>query len=280
LAGQPPSSPDRVRRHRPAARWALLGGAVLLSAAFVLLGTWQVHRLAWKRDLIARVDSRIHAAPVDAPGPGAWAGIDRARHEYLRVKVAGRYLHDKEALVQATTELGAGHWVLTPLETAGGTWVWINRGFVPAEARDPARRGAPPQDGTVQVQGLLRLTEPGGAYLRDNDPAAGRWFSRDVAALSAARGLPPAQVAPYFIDAEAVPGTPAGTWPAAGLTVVRFANNHLVYAITWYGMAVLLLGATAHLLRTGRLRSPVDNRQPMGHPDRPDAGAASDDPRG
>ncbi|MFT4265774.1 MAG: SURF1 family protein [Xenophilus sp.] len=234
-------------------RAVLLGGVAVLVAGFSLLGTWQVQRLAWKRDLIARVGARVHAAPVPAPGPAEWPGIGRARHEYLRVRADGRYLHGREALVQASTELGSGYWVLTPLQTRDGTLVWINRGFVPPEARDPARRGRPAPEGDVQVEGLLRISEPGGGFLRDNDPAADRWFSRDVAALSSARGLPAKRTAPYFIDAQALAGTPAGTWPAAGLTVVRFPNSHLAYAITWYGMALLLLGATVHLLRTGKM---------------------------
>ncbi|WP_425425207.1 SURF1 family protein [Xenophilus azovorans] len=244
-----PTGPAAASRGR---RAALLAGVAVGIAGFVLLGNWQVQRLAWKRDLIARVDARIHAPPVAAPGPAEWPAIDRTRHEYLRVQADGRYLHDKEALVQASTALGAGYWVLTPLATADGHRIWINRGFVPTEARDPARRGRPAPEGTVHVQGLLRLSEPGGAFLRDNDPAAQRWHSRDVAALSAAHGLPAGSVAPYFIDAQAEPGTPAGTWPAAGLTVVRFSNSHLVYAITWYGLAALLLGATVYLLRSER----------------------------
>jgi len=91
----------------------------------------------------------------------------------------------------------------------------------------------------------LRFSEPGGAFLQPNDPATERWASRDVAAIGAARGLADATstapLAPYFVDAEADPRVP-DAWPRAGLTVVRFSNNHLSYAITWF---VLALGSTS-----------------------------------
>jgi len=238
---------------RTKARWPWLVGAALLFLTLVQLGNWQVQRLAWKRDLIARVDARIHAGPVAAPDQAQWPVIDRASHEYRRVRLQGRLLHEHEALTQATTVLGQGYWALTPLQADDGTLVWINRGFVPPQARDPARRGAPPPEGSVSITGLLRITEPGGGFLRENDPSTDRWHSRDVQALSASRGLPVNQVAPYFIDQEAADGYAADVWPVAGLTVVRFANNHLVYALTWYGLALGL--AVALVWRHARHRS-------------------------
>lgn len=242
-----------ARRSRTRWPWLLAAAAVFL--ALVQLGNWQVQRLSWKRDLIARVDARIHADPATAPDQAQWPAVTRASHEYRRVSLRGRFLHEHEALAQATTGLGQGHWVMTPLRRDDGELVWINRGFVPAEARDPTRRGAPPPDGEVEITGLLRITEPGGGFLRDNDPAADRWHSRDVAALSASRGLPAGQVAPYFIDQEAAARAAPGVWPAAGLTVVSFRDNHLVYAITWYGLALGLLAAVGLAWRSERRRA-------------------------
>jgi surfeit locus 1 family protein len=86
----------------------------------------------------------------------------------------------------------------------------------------------------VEVTGLLRLTEPKGAFLRSNDPAANRWYSRDVAAIAASQGI--ATVAPYFIDADRA----GDGWPRGGMTTVRFPNNHLVYALTWFALAGLV----------------------------------------
>lgn len=212
---------------------------LLLAAAFTALGVWQLERRAWKLDLIARVESRIHAPPRPLTG---WAGLTDA-DAYTPVRLTGTFLNERETLVQALTERGAGWWVVTPLHTAAGT-VLVNRGFVPAQFRDPATR--PPPAGGGDVVGLLRASEPGGGFLRRNDPAADRWYSRDVAAIARARGL--TQVAPFFVDAEAgaAPGYPVG-----GLTVVAFRNAHLAYALTWFALAALSLAGAAIVWRSG-----------------------------
>lgn len=216
-------------------RIGLTLAAMGLFAAFCALGLWQVERLAWKRDLIARVDTGIHAAPVPAPRAATRAD------EYRRVVTTGHFLHDKSALVQAATVRGAGYWVLTPLRRPDGTIVLINRGFVPPDAK---MRYARPS-GLIRLTGLLRLTEPGGGFLRRNDPAANRWYSRDVAALAASRNLH--RVAPYFIDVDA--GSSPDTLPVGGLTVLRFPNNHLQYALTWFVLAAMVATAYIVLMR-------------------------------
>ena len=209
--------------------------AVLFFALFVALGTWQVQRRTWKLDLIARVEQRVHAPPVAAPGPAEWPQVSVARDEYRHVTVTGTFLDQSQTLVQAATELGAGYWVLTPLRTPAGSIVLVNRGFVSSDDRGRV----PPGGETATVTGLLRITEPGGAFLRHNNPAANRWYSRDVQAIARARGL--GNVAPYFIDEEARGG--AMSLPVGGLTVIRFHNSHLVYAITWYTLALMVAGA-------------------------------------
>lgn len=216
--------------------------ALLLFACFVSLGQWQVRRLAWKLELIDRVERHLQAEPVAAPGREAWAAIaGGAADEYLKVRLDGVFVNERETLVQAVTEQGPGFWVLTPLRGADGAFYLVNRGFVDAAHRAPATRAAGQPAGAVTVAGLLRRTEPRGGFLRRNDPAADRWYSRDVAAIAAAAGLPAADVAPYFVDADARPN--AGGWPVGGLTVVRFHNSHLVYAITWYTLALMVAGA-------------------------------------
>ena len=213
--------------------------ALLGIAGLIALGIWQIERRAWKLALIDRVEQRIHAVPGPMPSPASWPAIDAASDEYRRVTVSGRFLHDRETLVQAVTEKGPGFWVLTPLQTADGTVVLINRGFVPPERRDPASRRDGNPATPVAITGLLRLTEPKGGFLRSNDTAANRWYSRDVEAIAAARGLP--RTAPFFIDADATPNP--GGYPRGGLTVVNFHNNHLIYALTWFGLAIMLAGA-------------------------------------
>jgi surfeit locus 1 family protein len=223
--------------------------AILLVVCLAALAVWQVHRRTYKLDLIARVEARVHAAPAPAPGPGGWAGISAAADEYRRVSATGEWLEDRSTLVQAVTDLGGGYWVMTPLARDDGTTVLVNRGFVPATGRDPAS-WRPRSPGPVTVTGLFRMTEPGGAFLRANDPASNRWFSRDVAAIAASRGLD--RVAPYFIDAGRPPGETG--LPVAGLTVIAFSNNHLVYALTW-GALALMAAAGAVFVNLDRLRS-------------------------
>ncbi len=220
----------------PRARYVLTGCLFCLAVVFLALGTWQVQRLFWKLDLIERVESRIHAAPVTAPARAEWPNVAREKDEYRRVTANGLFRHDRTALVQAVTERGAGFWVLTPLVLADGSTLLVNRGFVPADRSSPeARLASEIAAGPVAVTGLLRMSEPGGAFLRSNDPASERWFSRDVSAIAAARGLE--DVAPYFIDADATPNP--GGLPIGGLTVVAFRNSHLVYALTWYALAAM-----------------------------------------
>lgn len=211
---------------------ALVGFAVLLG-----LGTWQIHRLEWKRALIARVEARVHAHPADAPSPDQWSRDGADAYEYRRVALRGRYLHERETLVQAVTGLGGGFWVMTPFRTADGYDVLINRGFVPPAHRYPGTRPQGQIKGEATVIGLLRKSEPKGGFLRTNDSATNRWYSRDVAAIAAARNLP--RCAPYFVDAEALEPAVAGA-PTGGLTVVAFANDHLQYALTWFALALMI----------------------------------------
>ncbi|WP_208511879.1 SURF1 family cytochrome oxidase biogenesis protein, partial [Variovorax paradoxus] len=113
---------------------------------------------------------RVHAVPVAPPARADWPRVNAADDEYRHVRLSGTFLHEKETLVQASTNLGAGFWVLTPLQTARGV-VMVNRGFVPPEARERAARTAPEPMGETQVTGLLRISEPRGGFLRSNDPA-------------------------------------------------------------------------------------------------------------
>lgn len=228
---------------------SVLGGIFFI--LFMGLGIWQVERLQWKLDLIARVDARVHAAPVAAPGNDDWANVNQKEDEYRHVALTGTYLNDKEVLVHALTERGAGYWVLTPMRSPDGALTFINRGFVPGDKRDPSSRRETQIAGETTVTGLLRMPEPGGFFLRPNDPARDNWNSRDVAAFAEKDNLGP--VAPYFIDADASSG--AGTLPIGGLTVVKFRNSHLSYAITWFALAAMVAGAAIFVWRHERKSS-------------------------
>lgn len=223
---------------------------LLLTAVFIGLGTWQVKRLHWKLDLIARVDARVHAPPQPAPGPSTWSSINANDDEYRHVRIAGTLMNDKETQVYAVTNLGPGFWVLTPMKSADGTITWINRGFVPTDKRNPKTRPEGEISTPTTITGLLRINEPKGTLLRSNVPQDERWYSRDVAAMAAARGL--TDVAPYFIDADSQPN-PGGS-PVGGLTQIVFPNSHLVYAFTWFGMAIMSFGMTGYLVFLERKR--------------------------
>ena len=225
-------------------RLAFVTGVCLLTVVFAGLGLWQLQRRVSKLDLIARVEARIHAVPVAAPGPAEWPQIDPAAYEYRRVALQGRYLDAPEALTLAVTERGPGFWVLAPLRTEGGFTVLVNRGFVPEDRRGPdERRTVAGRE--ARVVGLLRLTEPGGGFLRANDPAGGRWYSRDVAAIAELSGIAP--VAPYFVDADGA--SEPGPLPQSGMTQLGFRNTHLVYALTWFALALMSAAAGIYLVR-------------------------------
>ena len=141
---------------------------------------------------------------------------------------------------------------MTPLRTDRGFTVLVNRGYVPAGLPGtPAFDRTAPPAGEVTVTGLLRSSEPGGGFLRRNRPKKDQWYSRDVAAIAAARDLPAARVAPYFVDADA--GSAHSRWPAGGLTVIHFPNHHLGYAVTWYLMALGCAVGIGILLRAAWL---------------------------
>lgn len=241
--------PTKATPARRGLRWLLSGFLAVSVALLVGLGLWQVERLAWKQDLIARVDARVHADPVALPPATTWAGIDASADEYLRVQVEGRLRHDLEIPVYASTAVGPGYWIMTPLEISTGT-IWINRGYVDNAHRE---RGTRPDDTGTPVRrivGLLRLPEPSSLFLRDNVAAQSRWYRRDLQAMSAARGLPTDSVAPWFIDAQPDADDGPQARPLPGLTVVTFRNNHLSYALTWFALAALALLALGLVVRS------------------------------
>jgi surfeit locus 1 family protein len=223
-----------------------------------------------------------------------WGHLTAESDEYRPVRLKGSFLYSLTTPVQAVSDLGAGWWLLTPFCTSDGYVVLVNRGFVPMEQGGPGRypsvravagsaactRSMGPRlrgdDGGVrgddgggrgndgggrgddgQLVGLLRMTEPKGGFLRENDPAGNRWHSRDVQAIARARGL--YNVAPYFVDA-AKDQDPAGApdHPVGGLTVITFHNSHLVYAFTWYLLALMVGGAWWWVARGGGNREQED----------------------
>ncbi|WP_343612310.1 SURF1 family cytochrome oxidase biogenesis protein [Novosphingobium sp.] len=228
-------------------QFMLVAALLAFAALFVGLGVWQVKRLAWKEALIARVNAGLSATPqtIDAVPTGLPGELLKAA-EYRRFTLHGRWIPEGTTLVTGASAYGTGYWALTPLTTDAGRTLYVNRGYVPMGTTRDAVIAATPAV-PVEVTGLLRLTEPHGGFLRGNDPQADRWASRDIFAIAAHRHI--AALPDWFIDAQSMrPDQPVDAaitahQPMAGLTVVSFPNNHLGYAITWFTLALLSLGA-------------------------------------
>ena len=232
---------SRMVRFLPVAGIALVAFAVLVS-----LGNWQLRRLAWKEALIESVQTRPGLPPIALPAASQWTRFDVEAHLYRRVVLEGRLDSDKEAWI--FTHLpdprgaygGPGYWILAPMALSSGGTVWVNRGFAPEGRHRPEDRGDETPAGQVTVVGLIRPDEPRNFLTPEDAPAQNIFYARNIAALSAAKAVAP-PVAPFTADLVAEATPPSGL-PQAGETRSRFSNNHLQYALTWYGLAAALAG--------------------------------------
>ena len=218
--------------------------ALAVAAALVGLGVWQLQRLAWKEALIRTVSERTVAPPQPLPPPGDWSRLRPDDYEYRRVSAEGRFDHAREVhvyrpLVTARGPVhGLGDIVLTPFHLAGGGTVVVNRGFVPSDRLDPATRAAGQVDGTVTITGLMRSPQARNSFTPADDTVRNQWFTVDPGAVARLYGL--SDAAPFVIDQDA--GQAPGGLPQGGETVLDFPNSHLSYALTWFGLALALVG--------------------------------------
>ncbi|KQO71014.1 SURF1 family protein [Methylobacterium sp. Leaf89] len=230
---------------RPGAwRSILMPSLVSLICLAILLGlgVWQLARKGEKEALITRILARSKVEPPTAlPLPQDW---DPARDEFRRVRITGRFRHEAETLVHGLAAGDVpgralqGYYLLTPFLLEDGGTILINRGFVPTELKAPANRAAGQVEGATTVTGILRGSEPRTMFVPAPDPARNEWFNRDIAGISASRGLPDPR--PYLVEADATPNP--GGWPKGGQLRVDLPNNHLQYAFTWFGIAACLVG--------------------------------------
>ncbi|MGF1543024.1 MAG: SURF1 family protein [Parvularculaceae bacterium] len=217
---------------------AIIGVAVLVS-----LGTWQLHRRAWKLDLIAQVEARANAAPIpfDEARDRADAGEDMS---YQPVRAVGVFDHGREARVFGSLDGAAGVYVFTPLTREGARALYVNRGFAPQALADPADRAEGQVAGEVVVTGLFRTpSKPGGlarAFQAEDQPEDNLWFARDPVRFAAHAGL---DAEASFIDSDGA--ETSADWPRGGATRLEFSNRHLEYALTWFGLAAALIGVYA-----------------------------------
>lgn len=237
---------------RPQPLWrALLWPGLFTGLALLLLlslGFWQLQRLAWKDALLARIAQRIDAAPAPLPAQTQWRELAHPDNEYLRVQLSGVFDHSKEMLIfraAGSHGPGAGFHVITPLRiTLDGerpAHVLVNRGFVPQTLGDPAKRAAGQISGVVEVSGHVRSAETRTLFTPADTPDKGVWYTRDPVAMAAFVKLE--NTAPFVIDADSASGP--GEWPKHGAARVRIPNNHLSYALTWFGLALTLIAVFA-----------------------------------
>ncbi len=223
--------------------FTLAGLAILIG-----LGVWQLQRLQWKEGLIAQIEARSHGEPITLHQAIV---LSRAGRDpsYYRVAVEGRFYNDRERYLYATADGKPGWHVITPLQTAKGAIVLVDRGFVPEDLKDPATRPRGQIEEIVTVTGLVRKPEIPGLFTPDNEPEANRWFWRDLTGMS--QSMFPSgtrDIAPFFLEAEksAVPGG----WPEGGQTQLHIVNNHLQYALTWFALALCLVVIYAVYVRS------------------------------
>ena len=208
----------------------------------VALGTWQLERREWKEALIAELDRKLSAPPTDVAPRERWPQLNPGQDEFRRVSFAAEFVPGEEALVYSSGSplrpdaTGPGYWVFAPARLPDRSVVVVNRGFVPEGRQDRKTRPEGTPSGTVIV-GAMRWPEPRGLFTPQDDPAKGLWFARDPAAMAAAKNW--GEVAPFYIDQEAPPAP--GGLPKVGPLKPSLPNNHLQYAVTWYGLALVIL---------------------------------------
>jgi surfeit locus 1 family protein len=222
-----------------ATMFALAGVAILVG-----LGVWQLDRKAWKENLIATLNARLAADPGDLPPRDTWRMLKESEAEFRRVTFPAEFLDGEEALVYTAGSplrpdvKGPGYWVFTPAQLAGGSIVLVNRGFIPTDRKDPATRAVAAPHGSVDIVGVIRWPEKRGSFTPADDPKDNVWYLRDSDAIAASKKWLTA--APFYIDQES-PAPPGGL-PKPGNLQVHLPDNHLQYAITWFGLALALAG--------------------------------------
>ena len=216
---------------------------LVMGGILVGLGMWQLHRLVWKEALLARIEARSKAPPADLPPAAQWGRLKPDDYEYRHVAAFGTYDNAAETLILRASEDGPGYHVVTPLRLASGGVILIDRGFVPAALKDPQTRAAGQVSGEINVTGLLRAPEPRNVFTPHDDPARNEFFTRDPVEIARHDRL--VDAAPFSIDADPAMINPGG-WPKPVSGELAIPNNHLSYALTWFGLALGLFGVFAY----------------------------------
>src|SRR5258705_9145226 len=188
----------RVFRPKPGATIA----AGIVFVILIGLGVWQLQRLTWKEGLITERYDRSTAEAIDLPA----AGADLSQIDFRHARDTGRFDHAHEMFLAARSMNGnTGYHVVTPFELADGRTLLVDRGWIPLERKDPAKRAEGQIEGDVTIDGLLRLQRAKTWLEPDNQPKDNLWFWVDLPAMAAYLGLPPEQVTPFFLEAGPAP---------------------------------------------------------------------------
>ena len=206
----------------------------------VMLGNWQMRRKAWKRDLIQLVQERIGSEPVDIESLSQRA-LEGKDIRYQPIKVTGAFDFAHERFYFLPFKNQTGWHVFTPLRLSSGDIVFIDRGFVPESFKQQNSRRDGLPTGQVEIEGLARpFQDNQGMFVPDNNPRDNQWYWRDGKALYDSMPGYQGQRFAFMIDAKK--SAQYGKWPRAGVTRIKFQDKHLGYALTWYGLALTLVG--------------------------------------
>ncbi|XP_065575790.1 surfeit locus protein 1-like [Artemia franciscana] len=219
-------------------------GLLTIPVGTFLLGSWQVRRRQWKLNLMEELEERQNSPPVNLPENKE----EIEALEYSRVKTRGRFIYDKEVLIgpRPLIESGdvssggglistgqSGYYVVTPFEVSGKNMtILVNRGWIPHKARKfgITKEPIPGPEGEIELEGVVRRTEPPTAFTPASTPEKGIWHSRDVESMSNIL-----KTDPIFVDATSKMVYTNG--PIPGQTRVALRNDHLSYLITWYTLS-------------------------------------------
>ena len=241
------------------ARSVAFGLFTLAMVAVLLgLGFWQLQRRAEKHRLIAALDERLAVAPAALPQLSAWAVLTPDKDEFRRVTFTATYAPLPDAMVYSSGSAvrddiaGPGAWAFLPVRLASGEIVAVNAGFVQNTMQDRAQQdratsrlvtGQP-----VTLTGYLRFPEGEGLFTPAENTGKRLWFTRDVPAMARALGWGP--IAPFYVDLESP--VPSSGVPKPGPLHVHLKDDHLQYAITWFGLAAVVVIAFGFWMRAQR----------------------------
>jgi surfeit locus 1 family protein len=220
------------------------------------LGVWQLHRKVWKENLIAAMTTRLNAPPEPLPPPSQWGALTQDKDEFRRVSFSAQFLPGQLALVYTPGSAlrsdikGPGYFVFAPAQLPDGSVIVVDRGFGPVDRKDVLTQPGTTPDQAIQIVGVLRWPEERSLFTPATESKFNVWFLRDPASMSAQGHWNAA--APFYVDQEAP--VPRGGLPKPGKLEVHLRDDHLQYAITWFGLAAGLIGVYGWWL-LGRVRA-------------------------